>query len=183
MVRIYLLEAQNLAAQDSYVKGVMAGLSDPYAIVRVGPQHFTSKHVDNTDSPKWNETYEVRRGFGSSSYGSRETTIFIPFGFVPAKSDRAALGTSHSHSWGHEASVSVLSDPLQFSCPSVCVCLVHQVIVHEVPGQELEVEVYDKDPDQDDFLGRYICTGTLHASKPVSLCFICHPSRTGGAKH
>lgn len=33
----------------------------------------------------------------------------------------------------------------------VCVC---QVIVHEVPGQELEVEVFDKDPDQDDFLGR-----------------------------
>ncbi|XP_011612041.2 extended synaptotagmin-1 [Takifugu rubripes] len=86
VVRIYLLEAQNLEAKDSYVKGVMAGLSDPYAITRVGPQHFTSKHMDNTDSPKWNETYEV--------------------------------------------------------------------IVHEVPGQELEVEVYDKDTDQDDFLGR-----------------------------
>ncbi|XP_065810995.1 extended synaptotagmin-1 isoform X1 [Labrus bergylta] len=86
MVRIHLLEAQNLAAKDSYVKGVMAGLSDPYAILRVGPQTFTSKHVDNTDSPKWEEMYEV--------------------------------------------------------------------IVHEVPGQELEVEVYDKDPDQDDFLGR-----------------------------
>ncbi|KAM6947937.1 extended synaptotagmin-1 [Lycodopsis pacificus] len=86
VVRIYLLEAQNLAAQDSYVKGVMAGLSDPYAILRVGPQTFTSKHVDNTDSPKWEEIYEV--------------------------------------------------------------------IVHEVPGQELEVEVYDKDTDQDDFLGR-----------------------------
>lgn len=58
---------------------------------------------------------------------------------------------------------------------SLCVCLVHQVIVHEVPGQELEVEVYDKDPDQDDFLGRYICTWTLDASKLhcVSLCFIC----------
>lgn len=38
----------------------------------------------------------------------------------------------------------------------VCVCLAHQVIVHEVPGQEMEVEVYDKDPDQDDFLGRYL---------------------------
>lgn len=38
---------------------------------------------------------------------------------------------------------------------SVCVC---QVIVHEVPGQELEVEVFDKDPDQDDFLGRYHIT-------------------------
>ncbi|KAM8867890.1 extended synaptotagmin-1 [Synchiropus picturatus] len=86
VVRIHLVEAQKLAAKDNYVKGVMAGLSDPYAILRVGPQTFTSKHVDNTDSPKWGEMYEV--------------------------------------------------------------------IVHEVPGQELEVEVYDKDPDQDDFLGR-----------------------------
>ncbi|XP_077428826.1 extended synaptotagmin-1 [Vanacampus margaritifer] len=86
VVRIHLVEAQNLAAKDSYVKGVMAGLSDPYAILRVGPQMFTSHHFDNTDSPKWGEMYEV--------------------------------------------------------------------IVHEVPGQELEVEVYDKDPDQDDFLGR-----------------------------
>uniref|UniRef100_A0A665X8D1 Extended synaptotagmin-like protein 1b n=1 Tax=Echeneis naucrates TaxID=173247 RepID=A0A665X8D1_ECHNA len=85
VVRIHLLEAQNLAAKDNYVKGVMAGLSDPYVILRVGPQTFTSKHIDNTDSPKWGEIYEV--------------------------------------------------------------------IVHEVPGQELEVEVYDKDPDQDDFLG------------------------------
>ncbi len=38
-----------------------------------------------------------------------------------------------------------------YVCVCVCVC---QVIVHEVPGQELEVEVFDKDPDQDDFLGR-----------------------------
>uniref|UniRef100_A0A669B002 Extended synaptotagmin-like protein 1b n=1 Tax=Oreochromis niloticus TaxID=8128 RepID=A0A669B002_ORENI len=89
VVRIHLLEAQKLAAKDNYVKGVMAGLSDPYAILRVGPQTFTSKHIDNTDAPKWGEMYEV--------------------------------------------------------------------IVHEVPGQELEVEVYDKDPDKDDFLGRYIC--------------------------
>uniref|UniRef100_A0A8D3D7I5 C2 domain-containing protein n=1 Tax=Scophthalmus maximus TaxID=52904 RepID=A0A8D3D7I5_SCOMX len=88
VVRIHLLEAQNLAAKDNYVKGVMAGLSDPYAILRVGPQSFTSQHIDNTDSPKWGEMYEV--------------------------------------------------------------------IVHEVPGQELEVEVYDKDTDQDDFLGRYM---------------------------
>lgn len=64
MVRIYLVEAQKLAAKDNYVKGVMAGMSDPYAILRVGPQTFTSKHVDNTDSPKWEEMYEVR-GQGS----------------------------------------------------------------------------------------------------------------------
>lgn len=61
VVRIHLVEAQNLAAKDNYVKGVMAGLSDPYAILRVGPQTFTSKHIDNTDSPKWGEIYEVGR--------------------------------------------------------------------------------------------------------------------------
>lgn len=37
----------------------MAGLSDPYAILRVGPQTFKSQHMDNTDSPKWAEMYEV----------------------------------------------------------------------------------------------------------------------------
>lgn len=61
VVRIHLLEAQKLVAKDNYVKGVMAGLSDPYAILRVGPQTFTSKHIDNTDAPKWGEMYEVRR--------------------------------------------------------------------------------------------------------------------------
>lgn len=45
----------------------------------------------------------------------------------------------------------VVSIFVSFMCVCVCVC---QVIVHEVPGQELEVEVFDKDPDQDDFLGR-----------------------------
>ena len=61
------------------------------------------------------------------------------------------------------------------SCP--CVCPVHQVIVHEVPGQELEVEVYDKDPDQDDFLGRYICIFMSLVSP-----FICHLSRPVGKR-
>ncbi|XP_066527383.1 extended synaptotagmin-1 [Hoplias malabaricus] len=86
IVRIHLLEAENLAAKDNFIKGVIAGKSDPYAVLRVGTQTFTSHHVDNNLNPQWREMYEV--------------------------------------------------------------------IVHEVPGQELEVEVFDKDPDQDDFLGR-----------------------------
>ncbi|KAG9340238.1 hypothetical protein JZ751_021679 [Albula glossodonta] len=86
IVRIHLLEAENLAPKDNYIKGVIAGKSDPYAVLRVGTQTFTSHHVDNNLNPQWREMYEV--------------------------------------------------------------------IVHEVPGQELEVEVFDKDPDQDDFLGR-----------------------------
>ncbi|KAJ8397069.1 hypothetical protein AAFF_G00011230 [Aldrovandia affinis] len=86
IVRIHLLEAESLAPKDSYIRGVIAGKSDPYAVLRVGTQTFTSHHVDNNLNPQWREMYEV--------------------------------------------------------------------IVHEVPGQELEVEVFDKDPDQDDFLGR-----------------------------
>ncbi|KAJ8410630.1 hypothetical protein AAFF_G00195340 [Aldrovandia affinis] len=32
---------------------------------------------------------------------------------------------------------------------------VYEFVVHEAPGQELEVEVYDEDTDKDDFLGRF----------------------------
>ncbi|XP_034549314.1 extended synaptotagmin-3 [Notolabrus celidotus] len=32
---------------------------------------------------------------------------------------------------------------------------VHEFVVHEAPGQELEVELYDEDTDKDDFIGKY----------------------------
>uniref|UniRef100_A0A6J0T2K6 Extended synaptotagmin-1 isoform X3 n=1 Tax=Pogona vitticeps TaxID=103695 RepID=A0A6J0T2K6_9SAUR len=86
VVRVYLMEAKDLQSKDKYIKGMIEGKSDPYAVVRVGTQVFTSKVLDEDLNPKWNEMYEF--------------------------------------------------------------------IVHEVPGQELEVELFDKDPDQDDFLGR-----------------------------
>uniref|UniRef100_A0A670YIU2 Extended synaptotagmin-1 n=1 Tax=Pseudonaja textilis TaxID=8673 RepID=A0A670YIU2_PSETE len=86
IVRVYLIEAKNVQSKDKYIKGMIEGKSDPYAVVRVGTQVFTSKVIDENLNPKWNEMYEF--------------------------------------------------------------------IVHEVPGQELEVELFDKDPDQDDFLGR-----------------------------
>ncbi|KAL4646178.1 extended synaptotagmin-1 [Arapaima gigas] len=84
IVRVHLLEAESLVSKDNY--GLITGKSDPYAVLRVGTQVFTSHHVENSLNPHWREMYEV--------------------------------------------------------------------IVHEVPGQELEVDVFDKDPDQDDFLGR-----------------------------
>ncbi|XP_076869937.1 extended synaptotagmin-1 [Brachyhypopomus gauderio] len=112
VVRIHLIEADKLAAKDHYVKGVMAGMSDPYALIRVGPQTFKSRHQDNTASPKWGEMYEV--------------------------------------------------------------------IVHEVPGQELEVEVYDKDPDKDDFLGRYkMDLGIVRKCKVVDEWFTLKDTETG----
>lgn len=54
-----MLEAENLAAKDNYIKGVLAGKSDPYAMLRVGTQMFTSRHVDNNLNPQWREMYEV----------------------------------------------------------------------------------------------------------------------------
>lgn len=161
VVRIHLLEAQKLVAKDNYVKGVMAGLSDPYAILRVGPQTFTSKHIDNTDAPKWGEMYEVRRKvfcfLCEPSARKLENVVFhTSFHFVlylSVSPDISVTGIVHFHSRGCRQ---LPYKPLcQSSCPYLC--SVHQVIVHEVPGQELEVEVYDKDPDKDDFLGRYIC--------------------------
>ncbi|KAK0145265.1 Extended synaptotagmin-1 [Merluccius polli] len=86
VVRIHLLEAEDLTSKDTVIKGLIDGKSDPYAVLRVGTQTFTSRHIHSNLNPQWREMYEV--------------------------------------------------------------------IVHEVPGQELEVEVFDKDPDQDDFLGR-----------------------------
>ncbi|XP_051996700.1 extended synaptotagmin-1-like [Xyrauchen texanus] len=109
VVRIHLIEADGLAAKDN---SVIAGMSDPYAQLRVGPQSFKSRHLDNTLNPKWGEIYEV--------------------------------------------------------------------IVHEVPGQELEVEVFDKDPDHDDFLGRTkLDLGVVKKSKIVDEWFTLKDTHTG----
>uniref|UniRef100_A0A671SQU8 Extended synaptotagmin-1-like n=1 Tax=Sinocyclocheilus anshuiensis TaxID=1608454 RepID=A0A671SQU8_9TELE len=109
VVRIHLVEADGLASKDN---SVMAGMSDPYALLRVGPQTFKSRHLDNTLSPKWDEMYEV--------------------------------------------------------------------IVHEVPGQELEVEVFDKDPDHDDFLGRTkLDLGIVKKSQIVDEWFTLKDTPTG----
>lgn len=35
----------------------------------------------------------------------------------------------------------------------VCVCVL-QALVYDQPGQTLEIELFDEDPDEDDFLGR-----------------------------
>lgn len=59
VVRVYLIEAKDLPSKDKYIKGMIEGKSDPYAVVRVGTQVFTSKVIDDNLNPKWNEMYEV----------------------------------------------------------------------------------------------------------------------------
>ncbi|KAM6934528.1 extended synaptotagmin-3 [Xenentodon cancila] len=49
---------------------------------------------------------------------------------------------------------------------------VFEFVVHEAPGQELEVELYDEDTDKDDFLGRYyLDLGEVKKDKEIDKWF------------
>ncbi|XP_028992074.1 extended synaptotagmin-3 [Betta splendens] len=87
VVRVYVVEAQNLVAKDTYMMGLVKGKSDPYAKVRVGDRTLKTKTIKQNLNPIWNEVYEY--------------------------------------------------------------------VVHEAPGQELDIELFDEDTDKDDFLGRF----------------------------
>ncbi|XP_042303119.1 LOW QUALITY PROTEIN: extended synaptotagmin-3 [Sceloporus undulatus] len=84
VVRVYLLEAENLVQKDNFL-GAIRGKSDPYALLRVGLVQYRSKTIQRNLNPIWNEMFEF--------------------------------------------------------------------VVHELPGQDLEIDLYDEDPDKDDFLG------------------------------
>lgn len=163
VVRIHLLEAEDLTAKDTVIKGLIDGKSDPYAVLRVGTQIFTSHHVDNNLNPQWREMYEVR---GPGKVKPR--WIYMPalavrrwhkiYGFIDfinqLSTHRFSVICLHVFVFSCCVAVIHVRPYIHVSVYlSVCLC-VCQVIVHEVPGQELEVEVFDKDPDQDDFLGR-----------------------------
>ncbi|XP_018416296.1 PREDICTED: extended synaptotagmin-1 [Nanorana parkeri] len=112
IVRIQLLEARSLSPKDFQMGGLLAGKSDPYAILRVGTQVFTSRTINENLNPVWNEMYEV--------------------------------------------------------------------IVHEVPGQELEVELFDKDPDKDDFLGRMkLDLGEVKKAQVLDQWFTLNNAKSG----
>lgn len=59
MLRIHLLEAQNLVAKDNLMGGMVKGKSDPYIKVNVGGVSFKSHVIKENLNPTWNEMYEV----------------------------------------------------------------------------------------------------------------------------
>ena len=73
-MRIHLLEAEELTAKDTVIKGIIDGKSDPYAVLRVGTQTFTSHTVDSNLNPQWREMFEVRvrERDGESEVSERE---------------------------------------------------------------------------------------------------------------
>ncbi|XP_054984225.1 extended synaptotagmin-3 [Sorex araneus] len=57
---------------------------------------------------------------------------------------------------------------------------VFELIVHEVPGQDLEVDLYDEDPDRDDFLGSLqICLGDVRTNRVVDEWFVLNDTVSG----
>uniref|UniRef100_A0A8C0A3F2 Extended synaptotagmin-3 n=1 Tax=Bos mutus grunniens TaxID=30521 RepID=A0A8C0A3F2_BOSMU len=57
---------------------------------------------------------------------------------------------------------------------------VFEFIVYEVPGQDLEVDLYDEDPDKDDFLGSLqICLGDVMTNRVVDEWFALNNTTSG----
>ncbi|XP_046494977.1 extended synaptotagmin-3 isoform X2 [Equus quagga] len=57
---------------------------------------------------------------------------------------------------------------------------VFEFIVYEVPGQDLEVDLYDEDPDKDDFLGSLqICLGDVMTNRVVDEWFVLNNTTSG----
>ncbi|XP_036995323.2 extended synaptotagmin-3 [Artibeus jamaicensis] len=55
-----------------------------------------------------------------------------------------------------------------------------EFIVYEVPGQDLEVDLYDEDHDRDDFLGSLqICLGDVLANRVVDEWFVLNDTTSG----
>lgn len=57
---------------------------------------------------------------------------------------------------------------------------VYEFVVHEAPGQQLELELYDEDTDKDDFLGRYnLDLGEVKKQKVMDKWFTLEGAQTG----
>uniref|UniRef100_A0A8C2DUB8 Extended synaptotagmin-3 n=1 Tax=Cyprinus carpio TaxID=7962 RepID=A0A8C2DUB8_CYPCA len=57
---------------------------------------------------------------------------------------------------------------------------VYEFVIHEAPGQELEVELYDEDTDADDFLGRYsLDCGDVRKNRELDEWFTLEDIETG----
>lgn len=59
VLRIHLLEAQNLVAKDNLMGGMVKGKSDPYVKINIGDVSFKSHVIKENLNPTWNEMYEL----------------------------------------------------------------------------------------------------------------------------
>ncbi|MGH0170523.1 UNVERIFIED_CONTAM: hypothetical protein FKN15_002727 [Acipenser sinensis] len=59
VLRIHFLEAQDLIGKDTFLKGMIKGKSDPYAVIQVGRHLFQTKTIKENLNPKWKEIFEA----------------------------------------------------------------------------------------------------------------------------
>jgi hypothetical protein len=59
VLRIHLLEGQNLVPKDNMMGGMVKGKSDPYVKINIGGETFESRVINRNLNPTWNEMYEV----------------------------------------------------------------------------------------------------------------------------
>lgn len=141
VLRMHVLEAQDLIAKDRFLGGLVKGKSDPYVKLKLAGRSFRTRVVREDLNPRWNEVFEVRRRF--LQLGLLPSWYCV----LPATS---GWPTELWAPWtGGGGSSHLEKNPL-----IVCTLFSRQVIVTSIPGQELGVEVFDKDLDKDDFLGR-----------------------------
>lgn len=60
-------------------------------------------------------------------------------------------------------------------CPfpsSIISCVLSQALVYEHSGQHLEIELFDEDPDKDDFLGRCAAPHTPAGGQRAALVLV-----------
>lgn len=60
VLRIHVLEAQDLIAKDRFLGGLVKGKSDPYVKLKLAGRSFRSRVVREDLNPRWNEVFEVR---------------------------------------------------------------------------------------------------------------------------
>lgn len=75
MVRVHVLEAQELKAMDTAMMGLVKGKSDPYAVLMVGNRRFQTKTIKETLNPRWNEVYEVTDNALLCTYNNYKISI------------------------------------------------------------------------------------------------------------
>lgn len=76
VIRVHLLEAENLVQKDNFL-GAIRGKSDPYALLRLGTVQYRSKTISRDLNPIWNETFEVLNLLIFPSLGCTAVYILI----------------------------------------------------------------------------------------------------------
>ncbi|CAG2053038.1 unnamed protein product, partial [Timema podura] len=139
VLRVHVVEAKDLMKKDITMLG--KGKSDPYAIVSVGAQEFRTHTIDNSINPKWDFWCE------SIVFEPQGQLLEIKLLDADDVADDESLGSLYD----------VIIEPIKltawinFALPQ---CLCRQFEVEDLGGQILHARLFDKDPGEDDFLGR-----------------------------